>query len=128
VGFGRHIPHFIRDGAMNIRSAMTLVRMALLFFLAGSPFVPLLAGVYPGQVIPIVLGGALALAAPPGGVVARAQQRFMASLGRGIVAGPGILLSAGGMLAAFWLLLKAAPAGDRRDAGFPTPLDQGGLE
>jgi hypothetical protein len=138
-GFGPHIPHFIGDGEMSVRSATTLVRMALLFFLAGSPFVPLLAGIYPGHVTPIVLAGALVLAAPPGIVLARALQRgledelaeryrrsersyflaaaasqlgvVMVSLGRGAVGAPGIVLSAGGMLAAFWLLLKASPAG-----------------
>jgi hypothetical protein len=141
---------------MSIRSAIVLARMALLFFLAESPFVQLLAGVYPDHIVPIILAGALVIAAPPGIVLARALQRgledefaenyrklerfyvlaatasqvvvVMATLGRRTVGAPGLVVSAAGMSAALWLLLKAAPAGIRRDHGFPTPLDQGRLD
>jgi hypothetical protein len=141
---------------MSIRSAIALVRMALLFILAESPFVLLLAGLYPGYVVAIVLVGAFVVAAPLGVVLAgalrgssedelaekyRKSERLyflaaaasqlgviMTSLGRGAVGTPGLVVSAGGMLAALWLLLKASPAGSRRDARSPAPVDQGRLE
>src|SRR6185312_11260958 len=63
------------DDWMSVRSAMSLVRMALLFFLAEGPFVPVLAGLYPGYVAALVLAGAFLVAAPLGIVLARALQR-----------------------------------------------------
>jgi hypothetical protein len=141
---------------MSVRSAMSLVRMALLFFLAESPFVPVLAGLYPGYVAAIVLASAFVVAAPVGIVLARALQRgsedelaekyrkterlyllaaaasqvgaIMTGLGRGDLITPGIVVSAGGMLAALWLLIKASAEGFSRDAHPPTPADQGPLE
>jgi hypothetical protein len=135
---------------------MILVRMALLFFLAESPFVPLLAGLYPGYVGAIVLAGAFVVAAPLGIVLARALREasedelaenyrnserlyflaaaasqvgeIMTSLGRGAVTTPGIVVSACGMLAALWLLAKAAPEGSRRDARSPAPVEEGPIE
>jgi hypothetical protein len=141
---------------MSVRSAVVLVRLALLFFLAESPFVPLLAGLYPGYVVPIVLAGALAVSVPLGVVLAHALQRgledefaeeyrklerfyflaaaaslvgvILASLGRGAIGTLGVVVSAGGMLAAGWMLLKAAPAVSRRDGRLAAPMDRGHLE
>ncbi len=132
---------------MTVRSAMILARMALLFFLAESPFAPLLGLRYPGHVAAIVLAGAVVVAAPMGLLLARAiragsedqlAERYRktewsyllaaaASLagviltirGRGDLGASGILLSAGGMLTALWLLLHDRPAGSRPDAASP---------
>jgi L-asparagine transporter-like permease len=141
---------------MSVRSAMSLTRMALLFFLAESPFVPVLAVLYPGYVAAIVLASAFFVAAPMGLVLARALQRgsedelaeryrkserlyvlaaaasqagaILTSLGRRDVFTPGIVVSAGGMWVALWLLLKAPAEGFSRDAHPPTPMDHGPLE
>ena len=51
---------------MSVRSTMTLGRLAFLFFLGVSPFVPLLAGVYPGHVVTFVLAGASIISLPLG--------------------------------------------------------------
>ncbi len=51
---------------MSVRSAMILGRLALVFFLGVSPFVPLLAKLYPGYVVPIVLAGSLIIGSPLG--------------------------------------------------------------
>ena len=130
--------------------------MALLFFLAVSPFVPLLAAIYPGYVVPIILGSAVVIAAPLGIVLARAllrgvedeffekyrkSERFyalaaaasqlgviMATFGPGAMGTLGIVASAAGMLAAVCLLCKSSPAGNRRDVRFRTPADQRHLE
>jgi hypothetical protein len=134
---------------MSTRYAIRLARMALLFVLATSPFVPFLAAVYPGHVVPIILLGAVAIAAPLGIVFARSLLRgledelveryrksevfyllaasasqlgvVMASLTRGAVATLGIVMSAAGMLAAMWLLWKVSPAGSRRNRTLPAP-------
>jgi hypothetical protein len=149
-------PLFCRDGEMSIRYAVVLVRLALLFFLAESPLIPLLAGLYPGYVVPIVLAGALVVSVPVGIVLAHALQRglegefaeeyrklerfyflaaaaslagvLMVSLGRGPIGTLGLIVSAGGMLAAGWMLLKAAPAGSRREGQLATPMDPGRLD
>lgn len=141
---------------MSVRSAMSLMRMALLFFLAESPFVSVLAGLYPGYIVAIVVASAIVVAAPVGIVLARALQRgsedvlaeryrnserlyilaasasqvgaIMTSLGRGDVITSGFVVSAGGMSAAVWLLLKAAAEAFSRDAPPPSPVDQGPLE
>jgi hypothetical protein len=149
-------PSLHRDGGMSVRSAIALVRMALLFFLAESPFVSVPAGLYPGHVAAIVLTGALVVAAPLGIVIVRALRAsseeelaekyrkserlyfltaavslvgvIMTSLGGGAVGTPGIVVSAAGMSAALWLLLKATPARGRRDSRFPIPADRGHLQ
>jgi hypothetical protein len=138
---------------MTVRLATVFVRMAFLFFLAESPFAPLLAGRYPAYVVPIVLVGAPVIAAPLGIVVARALRRkredelaetyrrlegyyilaaiasqvgvVMASLGRGTVGTLGVVVSAGGTSAALWLLLKAASVGSARGARRPASMDDG---
>ncbi len=141
---------------MSVRSAMVLARMAFLFFLAGSPFVPLLAGVYTGHVVSIILAGAFVIAAPLGIVLTRSLQRssvyelvdryrelerfyllaaiasqtgvLMARLGRGTVGTFGIAVSVAGMMTALWLLLRVSPAGSRQNAHYPSPMDQGRRE
>lgn len=141
---------------MNVRSAMILGRLALVFFLGVSPFVPLLAGLYPGYVVPIVLAGALIIGSPLGLALGHAvlrgledefaekyrrSERFyllaaaasqggllLTSLGRGAVGALGLVLSSGGMLAAVWLLLKTSTEGDRHDSGFPASMDRGRLK
>lgn len=137
---------------MSVRSTIVLMRLAVLFFLAASPFVAFLAESYPARVVPIVLVGALGVSLPVGVVLTRAMQQgleeefaaryrrveavfflaavasqagaVLSSLGRGTVGGLGIVVSTVGMLAALWLLLKAAPAG-RRDADLLAPMDPG---
>ncbi len=141
---------------MSVRSILVLVRLAVLFVLAGSPFVTFLVGRFPGFAVPIVLAGAFVVSIPPGIVLARALQRsledefaakyrdseryfflaaaasqvgvLMAKLGRGTVGTLGIVASVGGMIAATWLLLKAAPAGIRRPGRFFAPADRDHLE
>lgn len=123
---------------MSVRTATTLARMAFLFFLAESPLAPLLAHRFPDRVAAIVLVGALLIGTPPGIVLARALQRgaedelaedyrrsershglaaaasllgvLLATLGRPDLAALGLLIAAGGMVAASRLLLKAASA------------------
>jgi hypothetical protein len=135
---------------------MVLARLAILFVLAASPFVPFLAALYPGYVVPIVLAGALVVSVPPGIVLSRALHRnqddefatnyqesersfflaaaasqvgvLMASLGRGVVGALGVVASAGGMMAAIWLLLRAAPTGSRRTERFLASADQDRLD
>ena len=113
---------------------------------------PLLANVYPGQIIAVVVVGAIILAAPLGIAVARALRRMledeladnyrrserfyilaaaasqagvlMASLGRGILATLGLMISAGGTIAAIALLLNTWPWGRRRYACSPDPADE----
>jgi hypothetical protein len=127
------------------------MRFALLFFLAVSPFVVFLAGQFPGHIVPIVLAGAVVISAPPGVVLARALQRGLedeltakyqqsersfflaaaasqvgvvaASVGRGAVGTLGIVIAAGAMMAATWLLVKTAPAGSRRADRFLASAD-----
>ncbi len=54
---------------------------------------------------------------------------FLSNPGRWAIGPLGIVVSAGGMLAVFWLLMKVAPAGSRHDSQLPTPADPGrGLE
>jgi hypothetical protein len=141
---------------MTIRSTFVLVRLAILFFLAGSPFVVFLAGRFPSHIVPIVLAGALVISAPPGAVLARALQRgledeftanylqwersfflaaaasqvgvLLAHLGPGAVGTLGIVVAAGGMMAATWLLLKAAPAGSHSAGRFLASADQDRFE
>lgn len=138
---------------MSFRSTMVFMRFAVLFFLAGSPFVAFFAGLYPAFVVPIVLAGALVVSVPLGLVLFRAiltgredefaaryrksERSFFLSAalsqvglilshpGRGAVGPVGVVVSAVGMLAAFWLLVKAAPAGGRPDAGILSPVDPG---
>ena len=141
---------------MSVRSAMTLGRLAFLFFLGVSPFVPLLARVYPGHVGTIVLAGAMIISSPLGFALGHAVLRgledefaekyrrsehsyllaaaasqgglLLTSLGRGAVGAVGLVLSLGGMLAASWMLLKATTEGNRHDSGFPASMDRGRLK
>jgi hypothetical protein len=147
------MPFSDRDGEMSLRSATVFMRLAALFYLAGSPFVAFFAGLYPDFVVPIVLAGALVVSVPLGLVLFRAMQTgredefaaryrkserffFLAAAvsqvgmilshpGRGAVGPLGAVVSAVGMLAAFWLLMKAAPVGSRSDAGILSPVDPG---
>lgn len=129
------------DDEMSLRSTMVLMRLATLFFLAGVPFVAFFAGLYPAYVIPLVCAGALLVSVPLGLVLVRAMQMgredefaaryrklewyfFLAAAvsqvevlmmsPRGGAAGTlGVVVSAGAMLASFWLLMKAAPVGSQ---------------
>jgi hypothetical protein len=138
---------------MSLRSTMLFMRLAALFVLAGGPFVVFFAGRYPAYVVPIVLAGALVVSVPLGIVLVRAMQTgreeefaaryrkseryfflsavmsqvgaLMSNPGRGAIGPLGVVVSAGGMLAVFWLLMKAAPVGTRRDAQLLAPVDPG---
>lgn len=126
---------------MSLRSIIVFMRLAALYFLAGVPFVAFLAGLYPAYVVPLVLAGALVVSVPPGVVLVRAMQMgredefaanyrkleryffllaaiipvavIMSNPARGAAGTLGVFVSAGGMLALFWLLMKAAPAGSQ---------------
>lgn len=118
------------------------MRLATLFFLTASPVVALLANAHRAHVGPIVLFGALAVGTPVGLLLGRAMQRgleeefaaryrrsegafFLTAAvsqvgmlvrGQGVVGMLAIAVSACAILAACWLLLKAAPAGAGRAA------------
>jgi hypothetical protein len=141
---------------MTIRSTFVLVRLAILFFLSGSPFAIFLAGRFPSHIVPIVLAGALVISAPVGIVLTRALQKglegeftanylhwersfflaaaasqvgvLLAHVGRGAVGTMGIVVATGGMMAATWLLLKTAPASSRRAGRFLASADQDRFE
>jgi hypothetical protein len=136
---------------MSLRSTLVFMRLAALFFLAGGPFVAFVAGLYPNHVVPVVLAGALVVSVPLGLVLVRAMQTgredefaaryrkseryfflsaavsqvgaILSNPGRGAIGPLGVVVSAGGMLAVFWLLMKAAPVGSRRDGQLLAPMD-----
>lgn len=121
---------------MTTRSAVAMVRLAILFFLTGTPAVALLAARYPAQDTVVVLVGALLVGIPLGVGLCSAmirgledefaaryrllEPRFLAAAGlsglglilavpgSGRLAFTGGLLSALGLAAAFWLLFKTS--------------------
>jgi hypothetical protein len=138
---------------MSLRSTIVFMRLAIFFFLAGGPFAAFCAGLFSTLVVPIVLVGALVLSVPLGLVLARAlrsgrEEEFMARCrkhewaffvaavvsqvglivawpGRGPMGSLGVILSAGGMLAAFGLLVRLAAMEGQRDGQVLAPVDPG---
>jgi hypothetical protein len=137
---------------MSVPSAMIFTRLAILFFVAGCPFAAFFARLYPAYVVPIVLAAALIVSVPPGLLLVRAMRRgredgiaaryrrsergfflaaavsqlglMLSSPGRGPIGALGVAISAGGMFAACWLLLKVAAVESRRDRWL-APVDPG---
>jgi hypothetical protein len=137
---------------MSVRSTVVFMRLAVFFFLAASPSVAFIAALFPAHVVPIVLVGALGVSLPVGVVLVRAMQQgleeefagryrkleavffltaavsqigwILSISGRGTAGALGLLVSTFGLLAACWLLLKAAPAG-QPDADLLAPMDPG---
>jgi hypothetical protein len=123
---------------------MRLARLAILFYLTGSPIAAFFAGLLPDHVAPIVVVGALLVSVPLGVTLVRVMQlgreeefaeRYRKSewsfVGTAVVSQIGVILarsarpsvaclglavSAIGLLFAFGLLLKAAPVHGLRDA------------